>query len=87
MGFFGFIASVLAFISICFFAPVAVNYVKTGLVAKFPTLIVCGFTMIAAIQSFFAGLELQNAVQKNRQDFEMRLMVVAEEKNEKCNNK
>ncbi len=31
-------------------------------------------------QSFFAGLELQDMVQKNRQDFEMHLMKVAEDK-------
>ena len=34
-------------------------------------MIVCGFTMIAALLSLFAGLQLQNAVQKNRQDFEL----------------
>lgn len=80
MGFFGVIALILVIIAICFFAPVFGDYAKTGLVAKFPTLIVCGFTVIAAIQAFFAGLELQNTVQKNRQDFEMRLIGVAERK-------
>lgn len=52
----------------------------TGLVKKLPTLIVCGFTMISAIQAFFAGMVLQNNVQKNRQDFEMRLIEVEEKK-------
>ncbi len=80
MGFFGTIALVLAMVSVGFFLPVAFDYMKTGLVAKFPTLIVCGFTMIAAIQALFAGLELQNAIQKNRQDFEMELQHVAERK-------
>lgn len=79
-GFFGIIALILAVIALLFFIPVAVDFAKTGMVAKFPTLIVCGFTMIAAIQSFFAGMELQNNVQKNRQDFEMRLMTVTKEK-------
>lgn len=79
-GFFGIIALAFAAIAICFFIPVAADYVETGFVAKFPTLIVCGFTMIAAIQSLFAGLELQNMVQKNRQDFEMHLMEVANKK-------
>lgn len=79
-GFFGIIALILTVLSACFFIPVAMDYVRTGLVAKFPTLIVCGFTMIAAIQSFFAGLELQNAVQKNRQDFEMRLIKATDKK-------
>lgn len=79
-GFFGIVALILAVIAVLFFLPVAVDFAKTGLVKKFPTLIVCGFTMIAAIQSFFAGMELQNNVKKNRQDFEMRLLAVSEEK-------
>lgn len=82
-GFFGIIAFILAIIAVCFFIPVAFDYARTGLVAKFPTLIACGFTLIAAIQSFFAGMELQNNVQKNRQDFEMRLMEVTDEKKNK----
>lgn len=80
MGFFGGISIFLMMVAAFFFIPVFGEYIKTGLVEKFPTLIVCGFTMIAAIQSFFAGMELQNTVQKNRQDFEMRLQEVANRK-------
>ena len=69
--FFGIISLILAALSLGFFIPVLVTYFKTGLVLKFPTLIVCGFTAIAALLSFFTGLQLQNAVQKNKQDFEM----------------
>ncbi len=71
MGFFGGIALVLTILAAIFFVPVMVTYLKTGLVPQYPTLIVCGFTMIAAIQAFFAGLMLQTIVQKNRQDFEI----------------
>ena len=42
-----------------------------------------GFVMIAAIQAVFAGLILKNITQKNRQDFEMRLLEVRERKGEK----
>jgi glycosyltransferase involved in cell wall biosynthesis len=80
MGFFGIIAGLLALIAICFCLPVLADYFRTGLVERFPTLIVCGFTMIAAIQSLFAGLQLQTSVQKGRQDFEMQLNMVAEQK-------
>ncbi len=76
--FFGIIALILAALSIIFFIPVAVKYVQTGLVPNFPTLIVCGFAMIAAIQSFFSGLILENIKQKNRQDFEMQLIRIEE---------
>lgn len=83
MGFFGAIALALAVISLICFLPVGIEYLNTGLVPKFPTLIVCGFTMIAAIQSLFAGLQLQTIVQKNRQDFEMNLIRVTDGKSRK----
>ena len=71
--FFGVVALILAILALVFFIPVMNTYIETGLVPNYPTLIVCGFTMIAAIQSFFAGLILQTIVEKNRQDFEMEL--------------
>ena len=74
MAFFGIIAAILAVISTAFFIPVVSDYIHTGLVPRFPTLIVCGFIMISAIQSFFAGMILQNIVKKNKQDFEMELI-------------
>lgn len=83
MGFFGIISLLLTIIAAAFFIPVARSFLITGVVKKFPTLIVCGFTIIAAIQSLFAGLELQNSVQKNRQDFEMKLLEVSERKKTK----
>lgn len=74
MQFFSLLALVLAIISVTFFAPVFVTFLKTGVVDKMPTLIVSGFTMLAAIQSLFSGLILATITQKNRQDFEMQLM-------------
>ncbi len=79
-GYFGIIAAALAFLSVVFFVPVLIAYANTGLVEQFPTLIVCGFVMIAAIISFFAGLVLKTIYQKNRQDFEMELYRVTSEK-------
>ena len=75
-GFFGVIASILALIAIIFFVPILITYSRTGLVPQLPTLIVCGFVMIAAIQS---GLVLKTIYQKNRQDFEMELYRVTSE--------
>lgn len=69
--FFSWIAAVLMLLAAGFFIPVFATYIRTGLVPNFPTLIVCGFTAIAALLSFFTGLQLQNAVQKNKQDFEL----------------
>ena len=73
MNFFGFLAVVLAALSVLFMIPVVIDYTKTGLVPHFPTLIVCGFAMLAAMQAFFSGLILKTMGQKNRQDFEMEL--------------
>lgn len=78
-GFFGVIASILALIALIFFVPILITYSRTGLVPQLPTLIVCGFVMIAAIQSLFAGLVLKTIYQKNRQDFEMELYRVTSE--------
>lgn len=74
MAFFGIIAFLLAFIAMAFFIPILVEYANTGLVPNFPTLIVCGFVFLAAIQAFFAGLILKNLRQKDKQDFEQRLI-------------
>ncbi len=71
LSFFGLIAGLLAVLAAAFFIPVFITYLRTGLVPDFPTLIVCGFTAIAALLSLFTGLQLQNAVKKNRQDFEL----------------
>ena len=72
--FFGVIALVLMLLALGFFIPILVEYIQTGLVPKFPTLIACGFAAIAAIQSFFSGLILESIRHKNRQDFELELI-------------
>ena len=71
--FFSLLAAVLVILALIFFIPVFVEYLQTGLVLKFPTLIVCGFVCLAAIQSFFAGMILNNIVQRDRKNFEMDL--------------
>ena len=80
MKFFGIIAFLLALISVALFIPVLINYAQTGMVPNFPTLIVSGFIMIAAIQALFAGLTLQTMCQKNKQDFEIELNTATADK-------
>ena len=79
MAFFGIVAVLLLLLAMIFFVPIMVGFIQTGLVPKFPTLIVCGFVVMASIQSLFAGLILQTMYQKNRQDFEMELYRVTKE--------
>ncbi|WP_026509487.1 MULTISPECIES: glycosyltransferase family 2 protein [unclassified Butyrivibrio] len=74
MGFFSIISLVLAIVSIVFFVPIFASYLQTGLVERFPTLIVCGFVMLAAIFAFFAGMILHNLTINHRREFEMRLI-------------
>lgn len=72
--FFNTIALILSALSIGFFIPVFLDFLKTGEVLRFPTLIVCGFVFLAAIQAFFAGLILSTLAAKNRRDFEQTLL-------------
>mgnify|MGYP000037132112 FL=1 len=83
MNFYGVVAAALAVLSVGFLIPILVKYSQTHLVPNFPTLFVCGFVMLAAIQSFFSGMILQTISQKNRQDFEMELQHINDSKEEK----
>lgn len=76
LGFFTMLAAALTLVSVAFFIPILVDFIRTGVVEKFPTLFVCGFVMLAAIQSFFSGLILSNMAIKNRRDFEFRLNMI-----------
>ena len=78
LGFFGIISLILFLLSAVFFIPVLRVYAITGLVPNFPTLIVCGFTVIAALQSLFSGLILETIRQQNRQSFEHALIQVSD---------
>ena len=72
--FFGVIALALFLLAVVFFIPVLVEYIRTGLVPKFPTLIACGFAAIASIQSLFSGLILDSLRRKDKQDVEAKLV-------------
>lgn len=72
-GFFGLISLILAIIGVVLIIPVFMEYFRTGLVGRFPTLIGAGFILVAAILSFFCGLILKTMTVKNRQDFEINL--------------
>jgi glycosyltransferase involved in cell wall biosynthesis len=81
--FFSGAAVLLCLLAFAFFIPILITFIKISAVPNFPTLIVCGFTIIAAIQCFFAGLILSTIRQKNLQDFEFRLIDVYGEYTEK----
>ena len=80
LAFFGFISLVLCMAAVILFVPVFTEYFYTGLVPRFPTLIVSGFLVLAALQSLFAGLTLAESIWKDRRDFEYRLNCISRQK-------
>lgn len=73
LAFFGLISFILMALSIGFFIPILFEFFETHIVLRFPTLFVCGFTALIAVQSLFAGLILSNMSEKDRRDFEFQL--------------
>lgn len=78
-GFFGIISFLLTAVALGLFIPVLFEYFATGLVLRFPTLIVSGFLGLAAVQAFFAGMILGELIWKDRKDFEYRMNRVMEQ--------
>lgn len=70
MLFFGAFALLFLLLAAGFFIPVAIDYVQTGLVMRFPTLFVCCTGFIVGVLFFFAGLMLNTLRRKDKQDFE-----------------
>ena len=79
--FFNVLALMFLFLSILFATPVFIEYFNTGLVPRFPTLIVAGFLLIVALLLMVTGLILQVIVKKHRQLCELQLNQVCILKN------
>lgn len=71
MVFFGILAIIAMIISIILAIPVFNEYFQTGLVLRFPTLIVAGFIFIVSLLLLMVGILLEVIAKKNRQLFEM----------------
>lgn len=72
MQFFGWLALILGIIGLGMLTPVLIQYFQTGLVPKFPTLIVSMFMLQSALLSFFTGICLDVIVSKDRKNYELR---------------
>ena len=72
--FFCLISLIFFIISLCFGVPVFVEYFKTNMVPRFPTLIFSGFMLIISILMFVCGVILEVVVKKHRQLFELFLI-------------
>ena len=76
MYFFGWLSAILFALTVILFVPVFIEYTQTGLVPRFPTLIVSGFIGLGGVLSLFTGLILTTLAEKDRQEFEFRLIVI-----------
>ena len=69
--FFSCISLVLLVLAAILFVPVFYEYLQTGLVPRYPTLIVSGFIVLLAMLLWSCGLILEVLVKKHRQMFEI----------------
>ena len=69
--FFSCISVVLLAVAAILFVPVFYEYLQTGLVPRYPTLIVSGFIVLLAMLLWSCGLILEVLVKKHRQMFEI----------------
>ncbi|MCQ2273880.1 MAG: glycosyltransferase family 2 protein [Bacteroidales bacterium] len=72
MQFFGWMSLILGLIGLGMLTPVLIQYFQTGLVPKFPTLIVSMFMLQSALLSLFTGICLDVIVSKDRKNFELK---------------
>lgn len=76
MKFFGLIGALFLFIGICFFIPIVIDFWATGLVLKFPTLIVIICIWLVGILFIFCGLILSVLRKQAHQDFERYMILL-----------
>lgn len=69
--FFGMVGALFLLVGLLFLIPVLVEYVQTGLVPRFPTLIAALSLMIVGVLLFMVGLILEVIVKKHRQLYEL----------------
>ena len=69
--FFSILSAIMLLAAIALFVPVFAEYLHTGLVPRFPTLIVSGFMFMASLLTFFCGVILEVVAQKHRQLYEL----------------
>ncbi len=69
--FFGLIAALFLFVSLILGVPVFIEYFDTGLVPRFPSLIVSGIFLVISLLLWIAGIILDVIVTKHRQLYEI----------------
>lgn len=78
--FFSIVSIVLWILSFAFFIPVFNEYLHTGMVPRYPTVIVCGVTAIMGMLLWICGVILDVVVKKHRQLYEIMLNQISRRK-------
>lgn len=81
--FFGWLGLICFIIATIFFAPILRGYFATGMVPKFPTLIVCSGIYVVSFLLWMSGMILDVITKKHRQLFELYLNILSSKKNDK----
>ena len=84
MLFFGMIAVILAAVSSILLVPIFITYMESGMVPRFPTLIVSCFILLIALLSFTAGVILKYMLLKDAREYEHKLISAATNKRILC---
>ena len=74
--FFGAFSFILGVVSLVLFVPVFFEFLKIGMVPRFPTLIVSVVMMLGSFLSFVCGLILDTHAKSNRKNFEVQLNII-----------
>ena len=74
--FFGIFSLLLGLFSLLLFIPVFTEFLRTGLVPRFPTLIVSTVMMLAAFLSLVCGLILDTNAKNSRKNFEVQMNII-----------
>lgn len=81
--FFNIIALLSLIISLILGLPVVIDFMKTGIVPRFPSLIVSGVFLTISLLLWITGLILQVIVKKHKQLYELYLNAISRETDEK----
>ena len=84
MAFFSAIAIILTAISMTLLIPILITYMNTGLVPRFPTLVVSCFILLIALLSFTTGVIFKYMLMKDSREFEYKLTTMALNKKLLC---
>lgn len=76
LAFFSVLSCILALVAAGLFIPVLAEFIKTGLVPRFPTMIMSIFIALVAIQLFTCGLILDTHSKASRQNFEINMNIL-----------